>query len=124
MTRQSKTYTVTAEKTALYLGSGTLEVLGTPAVLAMAEEVACSLAASQEDVPVTVGTSAQIDHLAPSAIGDDVVMDVALEARDGRRFSFSFRLLDAQDMEKVLAKGLHERYAVDPDRFMAKLERS
>jgi len=64
---------VTAADTALALGSGDVEVLGTPRALALAEAATVAAAAGTlTDGQTTVGTRVELDHVAPSPLGATV----------------------------------------------------
>ncbi|MFD0801044.1 thioesterase family protein, partial [Streptomonospora algeriensis] len=57
------------QDTALALGSGDAEVLGTPRVLALAEEATVAATAGELDEgATTVGTEVALSHLAASAV--------------------------------------------------------
>src|SRR4051795_763592 len=85
------------------LGSGAVDVLGTPRVVALAE--AATVAAVRSAlVPdeTTVGTRVELDHLRPSAVGADVRADARLVAVDGRRLTFAGEVIDGGT---VVARG-------------------
>lgn len=110
---------VTAEHTAAALGSGDVPVLGTPALLALAEG-AC-VQAIVDDLPpgeTSVGTWAEIEHLRAAPTGATVCAHATLIGHHGRRLEFS--VLVEQEGETV-AKVRHRRVLVDRDRFLAKL---
>ena len=73
---------VTTADTALMLGSGDVEVFGTPAVIAL-----CELAAVHAVAPAlgpnetTVGTHIDIEHLAPTVVGRTVTGYARVEQR-------------------------------------------
>jgi fluoroacetyl-CoA thioesterase len=108
---------VTAADTALMLGSGDVEVYGTPAVVAL-----CELAAVHAVAPAlgpnetTVGSRIDIEHLAPTVVGRTVTGYARVESVDGRRIAFS---VEASDPAGVIARGTHVRVRVDRDMFMA-----
>ena len=57
---------VSAENTALAMGSGTLEVFATPALVALAEKTCWqSVAPHLEEGCSTVGTRMELDHAPP-----------------------------------------------------------
>jgi fluoroacetyl-CoA thioesterase len=111
------TTTVTSADTARALGSGDVDVLGTPRVLVLVEaatvRAAAALVAAGE---TTVGTRAELDHLAPSPVGATVRADAELVDRTGRRLTFEVRL--TQD-GRVVATGRVIRAVVDRARFAA-----
>ena len=64
---------VTANDTAAALGSGTVDVLGSPRLIALCEQ-ACQNAMASELEPgtTTVGMRVQFDHLQPTPVGAEV----------------------------------------------------
>lgn len=114
----SRTLVVGEEHTALALGSGDVAVLGTPALLALAEG-AC-VDAIAEDLPdgeTSVGTYAEIEHLKASPVGTSVTAQATLMGHHGRRLEFSVQV--EQDGE-VVARVRHRRVLVDRARFVEK----
>ncbi len=110
---------VEPEHTAAHLGSSDVPVLGTPALLALAEG-ACADAIADDlaEGETSVGTWAEIDHLRATPIGRTVHAQATLVGHHGRRLEFS--VLVEQDGETV-AKVRHRRMLVDRDRFLAKV---
>lgn len=109
---------VTAEHTAAALGSGTVDVLGTPRVVALVEAAALdAVAEALEPGETTVGTRIELDHLRATAIGRRVVAHAEIAAVDGRRVTFNVHATD--DAEVVVARGIHTRAVVDAARFAA-----
>jgi fluoroacetyl-CoA thioesterase len=110
---------VEKEHTALALGSGDVPVLGTPALLALAEG-AC-VDAIREDLPdgqTSVGTWAEIEHLRATPVGHEVHAHATLIGHHGRRLEFNVMIEDGGD---TVAKVRHRRVLVDRDRFLAKI---
>jgi predicted thioesterase len=92
----SVTVKVTEADTARALGSGDVDVLGTPRALALAEAATLrAAAASLAPGQTTVGTRVELDHLAPSPVGATVRADAELVYRSGRRLTFDVRLTQA-----------------------------
>jgi predicted thioesterase len=111
------TAVVTAEDTARALGSGDVDMLGTPRALALAEAATVRAAApTLEPGQTTVGTRVELDHLAPSPVGSTVEATAALVDRTARRLTFEVRL--TQDGRPV-ATGRVTRAIVDRARFQA-----
>ena len=111
------TATVTEADTARALGSGDVDVLGTPRALALAEAATVrAAAAGLEPGQTTVGTRVELDHLAPSPVGATVRAEATLVERGARRLTFEVRL--TQDGRPV-ATGRVVRVIVDRDRFAA-----
>jgi fluoroacetyl-CoA thioesterase len=108
--------TVTDADTAQAVGSGDVPVLGTPRVLALIE--AATVAATAKRLPpgaTTVGTRAELDHRAPTAVGHTVVAEALLTKADGRRLTFEATVRDG---DAVVAEGRVERIVVDRQRFV------
>lgn len=101
------------------LGSGDVDVLGTPALLALAEG-ACvdAIADDLEPGQTSVGTWAEIDHLIPTPAGGTVCATATLIGHHGRRLEFNVRI--EQDGELV-ARIRHRRVLVDRERFLSKV---
>lgn len=107
---------VTLADTALALKSGEVEVLGTPRVIALAEEAA--VAALADRLPAgqtTVGIRVQIDHLAPTNVGSSVAAEATLEKVEGRRLTFT---VSVSDHCGLVAAGKFTRVIVETDRFL------
>lgn len=102
------------------VGSGSVEVLATPIMIALME--AAALAAVQPYLPegwTTVGTRVECDHLRATAIGDQVSASAALIKQEGRALDF---LVEAQDSRGIIGKGHHRRVIVNIEKFMIKLK--
>ncbi|MET0953913.1 MAG: hotdog domain-containing protein [Aeromicrobium sp.] len=112
------THTVTAADTARALGSGDLDVLATPRVLAWCEEATCAaldLTAQQ----TSVGTRVELEHLAASPIGAVVTATATVVYSDGRLVRFQ---VSAQDSSgTLLASGEVRRVVVDRERFLSRI---
>lgn len=110
--------TVTAEKSAVVMGSGTLSVFATPAMTALIEETAWrSVAPHLEEGQTTVGTSLNISHLAPTPIGMKVRCETVLTAVEGRKLVFEASVYDEAG---IIGKGTHERFIINSEKFQAK----
>lgn len=112
------THTVQTIDTAAALGSGDLDVLATPRLLAWCEEATCAaleLPAGQ----TSVGTRVEIEHLAASAIGTAVTAEATVIYEDGRLLRFQ---VVAQDQAgTLLATGEVRRVVVDRERFLSRI---
>ncbi|CAB4574063.1 MAG: thioesterase family protein [Actinomycetes bacterium] len=116
--RGEATMVVTEADTARALKSGTVEVLGTPRLIALCEEATCAaLAGRLPEGQTTVGMRVQIDHLQPTAVGQEVVAEATLEKIDGRRLMFT---VSASDTRGLVAAGKVTRVLVEVDRFHSK----
>lgn len=118
--RGDATLTVGDADTARALGSGDVEVLGTPRVIALCEEATCSaLADVLEPGSTTVAMRIQVDHLQPTAVGSEVTADAVLERIEGRRLTFN---VSASDSGGLVAAGKVTRVVVDVERFLGKCQ--
>ncbi|HWV25912.1 MAG TPA: hotdog domain-containing protein [Aeromicrobium sp.] len=116
----SVTHVVESQHTARFVGSGDLDVLGTPVLLAWCEEATCAAL----DLPVdrtSVGVRVEIEHLAASPVGMTVTVTAHVLEHTDRRASFAVSATDAAGTE--LCRGRVERAVVDRERFLARLPR-
>ena len=114
----TKTVTVNEANTAKTMGSGTLDVFATPALIALMEETCWRSVADQlEDGCGTVGTLLEIRHTAPTPIGMDVTCESELVEVDGRRLVFT---VQAHDAKGLVGEGRHERFVIQNEKFQAK----
>jgi predicted thioesterase len=116
-------FTVTEDDTAVALGSGSLEVLATPRMLAWCEAATC--AAVDQDLPnerTSVGTRVQLEHVGASAVGAVVRVTATVAYVDGRLVRFQVAAEQGPD-QQVVAHGEVTRVVVDRDRFLARLAR-
>jgi fluoroacetyl-CoA thioesterase len=107
--------TVDRAMTAAALGSGLVDGLATPAMIALME--AAALKAIADDLPKgfsTVGTQINVSHVAPTPVGMKVTARAVLEQVDGRRLRFA---ISAEDEAGPIGKGTHERVIIELARF-------
>lgn len=104
--------------TALAMGTGQVEVLATPRLIALCEEACCrALEGSVSPPQTTVGVRVQFDHLAPVRVGGSVTAEATLERLEGRRLVFT---VSASDDAGLVAAGRMTRVVVDREEFLAK----
>ena len=117
----SKTIKVEEENLACAMGSGSLMVLATPAVVALMENAAAELAQNELDSEelTTVGTMISIEHISPTPMGAEVTAKAILTKVDGRMFYFD---VEAYDKKGLIAKGTHTRVSVKAEKFQAKAD--
>ncbi len=105
--------------TAKTIGSGALEVFATPAMIALMEKSACNCINDYLDEDSgSVGTLVNITHVSATAMGVEVEAVSELTEIDGRKLVFT---VTATDKFGVIGKGTHERFIINNDKFMAKL---
>ena len=119
-----KSYTieqvVTPEMTARAIGSGGLEVFGTPFMMAMMEHAAMDCV--QPDLPEgkgTVGVDIASSHLAPTPVGMKITAtaEVTGVSANGKMITFK---VSASDEEGLIGEGTHTRAIIDNARFLQK----
>lgn len=121
--RASLTFTVGTGDTARALGSGDVDVLATPRLVAWCE--AATVAALGDLLPegsTSVGTRVSIDHLAPTPVGRTVEVSAVLTGEQGRGRSFEIGARDSAGT--AIAAGRVDRVVVDRDRFTARANAS
>ena len=102
--------------TAVALRSGDVPVLATPRLIALCEEATVLALEGHLDAgQTTVGMRVQLDHLAPTGVGQAVVADATLEKIEGRRLTFT---VSASDERGLVAAGRVTRVLVDIERFL------
>lgn len=100
------------------MGSGTLRVLATPAVLALMEKAACEMIQPfLEEGITTVGTDVKLEHISATPAGAEVRVEAVLVDIADRKYSFE---ITAYDNAGVIARARHERFAVKSERFIEK----
>ena len=108
------------EQTAEYISSGLLPVFATPCMIQFMEETArISVEPYLAEGQSTVGTSVNIKHLASTFVGCKVTCESELVEIDRRRLVFSVKVYDEKEL---LGEGLHERFIIDNEKFLARLD--
>lgn len=106
--------------TAEALGSGSLAVFATPAMIALMEKTArLSVAPFLEDGQSTVGTLVNVKHLSASPVGMKITCRTELKEIDRRRLVFH---VECSDEAGIIGEGEHERFIIDEAKFMNKTE--
>jgi predicted thioesterase len=109
---------VTEADTARALGSGSVDVLGTPRLIALCEEASCrAIGPELAEGTTTVGINVRLDHLQPSPIGAEVVAEAVLAKVEGRRLTFT---VSASDERGLVGVGKVVRVVVDVERFLSR----
>lgn len=109
---------VTEEVTAKQVGSGTLPVFATPAMISLMENTAYkSVADYLEEGCGTVGTLMNVSHIAATPVGMKVTCETELVKVDGRALTFTVK---AYDECGLIGEGTHERFIIVEEKFLAK----
>ena len=120
MKKITKQYKVSEDQTALAMGSGDLDVLATPALVAMMENCAKILLAPElSSIQTSVGYKMDLKHLAPTAVGSTVKVDAEILEVDGKKISYSIK---AFDDDQVIGEAVHQRVIVETAAFLKKLK--
>lgn len=111
---------VTEADTAKTMGSGTLNVFATPAMIALMEKTAWeSVAGELEEGCGTVGISLNVTHDAPTPLGMEVTCESELIKVDGKKLTFEVKVYDEKG---PAGQGMHERFIVNDFRFQEKAD--
>ena len=112
---------VNSAYTAIAARSGSLEVLGTPFMIALMEKATCSACESLLDEgETTVGTAINITHDKASGLGELIKASATLKTVEGRKLTFEVIATDSK--EDIIGKGTITRFVVNDERFMSKVE--
>src|SRR6187549_3311880 len=111
--------TVAEADTAVSFRSGSVSVLATPRVIALCEEASVrAIERSLAPGTTSVGIKVQLEHLAPTAVGQWVVAEATVAKVSGRRVIFT---VSVNDDRGLVAVGRITRVVVDIERFLDKL---
>jgi fluoroacetyl-CoA thioesterase len=117
--RGDQTILVTDDLTAAAMGSGSLPVLATPAMIALME--AAAVAAIDQLLPegqASVGIEINVRHLSATPVNEEIIASAIVTQIDGKRVTFEVR---AWDRKELIGEGTHVRYIIDEVRFMSRL---
>ena len=114
------TTTVAAGNTAAAMGSGDLAVFATPAMVALMENAAMTaVVAALPEGSTTVGAEMNVTHIKASGLGAEITATAVLTEVEGRKLTFN---VGARDAGGMIGEGVHIRYIVDREKFLAKLK--
>ena len=112
------TKTVTDSDLATAYDSGTLPVFATPAMIALMESTAMrSVMPYLAEDEATVGAALDVKHLSATPCGCEVCCESELIEIDGRKLTFK---VTACDSKGVIGEGIHVRFIVKSEKFLAK----
>ena len=112
----SVTLEVEDADTAIALRSGDVPVLGTPRLIALAEQASVEALGERLGPDKTsVGYEVQLAHLSPTPVGSKVTAEATLEGIEGRRLTFRISVTDTRGL---VAAGRITRVVVVRDRFI------
>ena len=112
---------VTEENSAKTMGSGTLDVFATPAMIALMERTCWTSVADHLELGWgTVGISLNVAHSAPTPLSMTVTCESELVEIDGRKLTFR---VVARDGAGEIGRGTHERFLIQEEKFQSKADR-
>ncbi|MEE9513230.1 MAG: thioesterase family protein [Anaerolineales bacterium] len=112
---------VTLERVAVHLGSGSLQVYATPAMVAFVEQTCRKLVEPYlPEGMTTVGIALTVRHIAPTPLGRKVSIQAEIVLVEKNVISFQAELWD--EMEKI-GEVAHERAVIEIDRFSARVRK-
>jgi predicted thioesterase len=118
MTREDS-FPITAENSAIHLGSGSSRVLATPWMIAFMERVSHRLlTCCLPDGSSSVGTHLDVRHLAPTPVGATIRVRAEVLSLEGNRVYF---MIEAWDNLEKIGEGKHERVVIDEARFLLRV---
>lgn len=107
---------VTKEKLAVNVGSGSLEVFATPAMIALMENAAMHAVMSAIEIGSdTVGIEINASHIAATKAGKKVKATATLIEVNKRILTFE---IIAEDEEKIIGRAVHKRAIINIEKFM------
>ena len=110
----TKQKTIEPHETAKHLGSGSVEVLSTPAMIAFMENTALQIDEFLQENFATVGIEICVKHVKAARVGEKITGFAKLTEIDGKKLTFYVEVLS--ENEKI-GFGTHKRYIIDKQKF-------
>ena len=116
----NKTYLVQENNTAKNMGSGDLDVLATPSLVAFMENAAKEyLNTFLPEELGSVGSNININHIAPTLVGKEITVQGKItEIIKEKIIIFS---LEAYEQDKKIGDATHTRVIINNEKFLSKL---
>ncbi|MCF0259017.1 MAG: dihydrolipoamide acyltransferase [Erysipelotrichaceae bacterium] len=111
--------TVQKQDLAVFVRSGSLEVLATPVMIAWMEEAACRCVHAEEGI-TSVGIEMNARHEAASPEGAEILVTARLTEQKGKILTFE---TEAFMGDVRIGSAVHKRALVNAERFMARLQK-
>ena len=117
----NKTYLVQENNTAKNMGSGDLDVLATPSLVAFMENTAKEyLNTFLPEELGSVGSNININHIAPTLVGKEITVQGKItEIIKEKIIIFS---LEAYEQDKKIGDATHTRVIINNEKFLSKLQ--
>ena len=120
--KKTKKFTVQKEHLASFLGSGNVNVLSTPQMIAWMEHVSRILLDQyMPEGHTTVGYHVDVYHLKPAPLGSLVEVTAEIIKQEGRKITLK---VSAKLGEKTIGGGYHERYIINLEKFSEKTKKA
>lgn len=115
-----KEFLVKDSHSAKNMGSGDLEVLSTPCLVAFMEETCKNLLSTHlENGFSSVGSHISVDHLAPSKIGNTIKVEA--EIKDIEKEKIINFEVTTYDGDKKIGQAKHTRVIINVEKFLSRL---
>lgn len=116
----SQQFTVTENNTAKFMGSGDLDVLATPSLVAFMENAAKNyLNTFLTENLGSVGSNININHIAPTLVGKEITINGEItKIIKEKIIIFS---LEAYENDKKIGDAEHTRVIINNKKFISKL---
>lgn len=113
-------FVVEAEHSIDFADGGMPAVLCTPSLIWFLEHAAReAVLPTLEPGESTVGVHVEVQHLAATPLGHEVVCRARIVHAEGPLITFQ---LDAKDEEELIARGLHKLRVIHVDRFAGRVQ--
>ena len=113
-------FTIRQQDSASYMGSGSLDVLASPALVAYMEQVSLELLHDfLPDYLSSVGVFISLHHTAPAKLNTSFFCEARIISIENRKIEFDIR---AGNSSGELGYAKHTRFLIDKKTFMDKLE--
>jgi fluoroacetyl-CoA thioesterase len=115
-----RTETVVESLLATRLGSGSVEVYATPAMIALMESAAvATIDPLLPEGQASVGIALDVKHLAATPPGQRIRARAEVTGIEGRKVTFK---VQAWDEHELIGEGTHTRYVIDVARFLPRVQ--
>jgi len=115
----SQSIILEASQTAVYMGSGSLPVFATPAMIALMENTAMKCLSDLPEGSTSVGISICVNHMKAILVGATIHCTASITAIEGRKYTFHVSVTDITEI--LVGEGTHERVVVDVEKFMSRI---
>lgn len=112
-------YKVEEHMTARVVKSGGLDVLATPEIIRLVENITFEeMEKYLTNELTTVGGFIDISHLKPTAVNKEFEINITIIDASDKKIEFEFKSFSAN---QLIASGKHIRYVVNKEKFLSKL---